>query len=426
MADIIGNRIKVLVKEHASGEYVEDVTPDLIQAQWTWKAHGGIESFEVVLARTSAGLSGFICPIVEIWCQDADNGWTMVCAGHALHLIPMIESGRLPTLTLVCAGFLQQLKWVYIDSTWDSTTLDAVVEDVIDNTVVGWTGVDVSRWTAKTTAGSGTTITNLEFDGVVYDLIASLAEEQGSVIWGVIPQLISGAWYSAKFYFVDTSATVNNHFFASDMSNIAYDYNIDRIKNSYRMRGDYQLDDGDTLDTTGDDSTSQTSYGKREEVIDNCYIDNPTDAETYLAAIENVLKNPGRSLGFTLSNKTVGDRLERNIAVGVSKVWDVFADANNQSWHCNSVTYVAKSDGRLDMYVNLGEKLGVRQIYPPGQAGAPGGQPSRNYTPYYGRGGYNPLNPNFNEVDWGRKGPGGRYYTKDYWSMVDAAKKGKK
>lgn len=415
MADRIHNRIKVLIREHASDEYVEDVTPDLIQASWTFKRHGGVEQISVCLARTTPGLSGFTCPIVEIWCQDADNSWIMVAAGHAIRLYPMRVAGKDPMLTIEAVGYLQQLRWCYIAAkTWEDTTLDAIVEDIIDNTVAGDT--DISRWTAKTTAGAGTTVTRFEFEGFAYDAIVHLAEAQGGVEWGVKPQLIAGTWYPAKFYFVDTTSDVNQHFFASDMSSIEYEYNIGRVRNNLIMRGDYQTDDGDVENSTDEDSTSQTDYGKRTEIINNPYIDNPTDAADYLGKIEAVLKDPGKSLGFTIHSKGVGDRLEVNTPVGVSHVWDIFSDANSQDWYFNAVTYVAKQDGWLDMYISLGEKLGVRQIYPPSQ---PAGSGIYNGMPTYGRGAWGSvpgLDPN-------RRTQRGWYRTKEDWKIIDEINK---
>jgi len=314
-------------------------------------------------------------------------------------------------LTIEAVGYLQQLKWCYLAAnTWDSTTLDAVVEDIIDNYVASDT--DLTRWTAKTTAGSGTTITEYSFEGYAYDAIMHLAEIEGAVEWGVKPELISGTWYRAKFYFVATSSTVNQNYFASDMSNIEYEYNIGRVRNNLIMRGDIQTDDGDVLDKSDEDSTSQTAYGKRTELINNPYIDNATDAADYLGKVETALKDPGRSLGFTIHSKGVGDRMEANTPVGVSHVWEIFGDANQQEWYFNSVTYVVKQDGWLDMYISLGEKSGIRQIYPPSQ---PAGSGIYNGMPTYGRGawGHVPgLDPN-------RRTQRGWYRTKEDWKIID-------
>lgn len=415
MADIAGNHLKVLLKEYASGNYIEDVSPDVVQVAWTFKMQGGIEAFEVVLARDSAGLSGLTHPIVEIWCQDADSSWVMVAAGQCLHENPLCAPGRVPTLTLICAGYLQQLHHAYFDHDYSSTTLDAVVEDIIDTQVAA--DVDITRWAAKTTAGSATVVNSFKFDGTAYGAIAHCAEMQGGVEWGVMPQLIGGTWYPAKFYFVASSATVNNHFFATDMWNIEYDYDYSRIRNDFVLRGDFQANDGDTLDTTESDSTSQTNYGKRTEIIDNAFIDDADDAGIYLEAVEAALKDPGRGLGFSVSGKGVSDRMERNAPMGVSHIWNLFTDADAQDWHCNSLVYVAKPDGSLDMYLNFGDKLGVRQIYQTPQRTG-GYMPGRNWLPVYGRGGYNPLNPNHHDVDWGRPvgtGRKQRFHTKEFW-----------
>lgn len=421
MADIIFNRIKVLLRELSSGEVVEDVTPDLVQANWTFKLSGGVESFTVALRRDAAGIGSLVCPSVEIWLQDSATAWTLVAAGYAQRLVPIVGRDRQPMLTIECVGHLQQLRWVYIENTWSSADVDTIVEDIIDNYVAGWPGVNVTRHTGKTTAGSGTTINEFEWAGTAYDAIIHLAEMQGGVEWGVAPFLITGTTYPAKFYFVDASETINNRVWKDEMFSVDYEYNITRVANHLVLRGDVQTDDGDALDTTEEDSTSQTSYGKRVEIIENTLISDPTDATTYLESIEGVLKDPGRSLAFRLKNKTVSDRYERNCPMGAVRTNDLFADAQ-RSWYINAITYVAQRDGLFDMEVNLGEKLGVRQIYPPAQSSGMGSQGGMKLLPFYGRGGYNALNPNYYKVDWSRTGPGGHYYTKEYWQDAEKNK----
>lgn len=421
MADIIFNRLKVLIKEHSSGEVVEDVTPDVVQANWTFKRAGGVESFSVALRRDSSGIGGLTCPIVEIWLQDTDNSWTLAAAGYAIRLYPLVGADRQPMLTIEGVGYLQQLRWVQFSQTWENTDIDDIVNDIIDNTVAGWTGVGITRHTGKTTAGSGTSHVRLEWNGTAYDVIMHLAEILGGVEWGVAPFLISGTWYPAKFYFVAASSTVNHYFWKHEMASVDYEFGLGRIANYLVLRGDAQQATGDALSTTEEDATSQTDYGKRAEIIENTLIDNATDAATYLQALEGVFKDPARGLAFRVKNRTVNDRLEANCPMGTVRTDDLFFDAQ-RSWYVNAVTYVAQRDGKLDMEINCGEKLGVRRIYPPAQHGGMGAQPGMKMLPFYGRGGYTPLNPNFHKIDWSRTGPGGWYYPKEYWKMQEKNK----
>ena len=416
------NRVKVLIKEYASGNVILDATPHLVQASWTFKRHGGIESFYVSLAMDDPGLQGLTAPIVELWMARIDSAgetpiadWDMVAAGPAVRMYPLYSPGQNPMLTIECVGYLQQLKWATFAATYDEDDIDTIIEDIIDTQIAS--DVDITRHTGKTTAGSGTQHYRFEWDGYAYDAIMHCAEILGNVEWGVMPFEISGTWYPAKFYFVASSSTVTQHYFASDMLNIDYEYNLERVRNNLVLRGDIQEDDGDVLDTTEEDATSQTTYGKRTEIIHNPFIDNATDAGTYLQALENVLKNPGRGLAFMTKNNDHSDRLELNVPMGAIRVWDLFTDVNSRDWYVNSITYTVQRDGSLDMDINAGDKLGVRQIYPPSQRGQSGAG-GMKLLPFYGRGGYNKaLNPNWHLIDWSRRGPGGWYYPKEWWKQ---------
>ncbi|OQA56548.1 MAG: hypothetical protein BWY42_00967 [Candidatus Omnitrophica bacterium ADurb.Bin277] len=343
---------------------------EIVSLDWQFKSYGGCGKFKCVLKRSFDDLSYITATNYkqiydfQIWIT-AGAGETSTCYydGYITSIRPSLTDAEQVIIDGV--GYSNRLKDLIVHDgsgapkEYTSTTISALVEDLITDFVLSETPITIGDIDTFTTA-----VTSIKFNDSVWDAIAKLAEITGAE-WGVDRNL--------EFYFraPSTSPTLR-WFIGKDIGEIEDELDYTGIVNEVHVEGG-DIDDGTgTGDTVPfryvkSDQASIDAYGLRQKRISNSSVISASIAEQLATSYMDKHKDFVRNMSLTLPfNKSLieetlpltrviidDDQLPIKRKYGTFKYGTSgYKYSGNTHHRIDSISYSLK-DASLDTYVEL-------------------------------------------------------------------------
>lgn len=265
--------------------------------------------------------------------------------------------------TIRAVGYVGQLGKLVVTRTYSGWAVEDIVRDVLDEYVVGISGVDVT-YDATDIEATGLIVKEIEFDDTVVNVMRKLADLVGKREWGVGPD--------AKFFFKERTNDLAFTLFAgSELEDYEPIDDWEAIVNRIYIRGGRKAD-GTIYRYTADNSESQTDFGfgVKARLFNNSSIQNDTDANRYAQAIMQDTSNLARrtrarlkaSRVFFHESTPIGFVQVPNVNVGLDRpIYGTFLYGTQRyggvdTYQLSNVRYALSAGGSgFDVQIDLGQ-----------------------------------------------------------------------
>ena len=237
---------------------------------------GGDGSFEMSIKREFLSSPLFEADDdIRLYVRRADeNDFQIWYRGLVQNYAPSLTDQQ--AWTIRGTGYLSQLERLLVTETYELMSVEAIVRDILDNYVVGQTGIDIT-YNDDDIEEAGLILEQINFDDSVINAFKKLADIVGKREWGVDS--------NAQFFFKERTNQIAFVLVAgADL--VGYDRldDFDGIINRIEVRGG-RLEDGTIYQLQVNNLVSQTQFGLRTKVFNNSSIKNESDANRYAQAV---------------------------------------------------------------------------------------------------------------------------------------------
>ena len=244
--------------------------------KWEYRRIGGCGTCRFTLSRPfdAKGDIDGIYDVQILISNRLTGAYDLWYRGFVQQLAPALEDPS-ESVDVVIAGYGAQLAFVRLSKTYNTQeTMEAIVTDIIQNFVAPNTKI---LYDAALIAATGVSLQageSLKFDTTVDVALKTVATIVGTREWGV--------GVDRKFFFKAQSSTIKHRFIPGhDVVRFEDLIDYSRIKNKLFLKGG----GSPAFTTTQEDTGSQTSWGKREEIITNSAITTNPTGTNYLNAL---------------------------------------------------------------------------------------------------------------------------------------------
>lgn len=299
-----------------NGVRKQDLTPFTDGLNYMWNAKGGCGRAKMIVHKPYRDFDIDSLDDIQIRLKDLVNGGSkLVYRGWIANTNPKLSTNE--SIILDVRGYFDLFKRRIVQDNTDPKTytgklISEIVEDILDTFITPTTSItkgtiDVSSFTADT----------LEFDGNAFDVMATLADIDGGIEYGVDENLV--------FFWRTQSTTVRKKFLVgSDISIFNRKISYDKIINRIYFEGGKV---GDAPYKEIEESTdSQFAYGLAEKKIVNSAITTSSVAGQYLGNLLD--QNSAPQSKMTLAIPETSFRFEDTLPMGKISIYDVEYDAD--------------------------------------------------------------------------------------------------
>lgn len=237
-------------------------------------------------------------------------------------------------------GYVMQLNRVRLDNiVYGSTDTGSIVADIIDTYVIPDT--DIQRTQALSLIeATAFTVDTITFNGTAMEAIRTLAELTGNAEWGVDAD--------REIFFKVRGETVTRAYSVNDFKSLSESEDFSNIKNQYKLFGS-----GDYVRERGD-ATSQTTYDKRNAILQQRAIGSDDVADQYIDGYLTETKDPLKTFVGSLGN--VRKQIEGTVPLGLLKIMNLEASFKSNTYQLERITYAMGAGDGMDVSM-IGGKL---------------------------------------------------------------------
>jgi len=321
---------------------------------WAYSRIGGCGEFRFGLPRRlfeEKSISGDF-NIRIYWKNPETNNLDLWYQGLVEDKIPSVL-GNNETIEISGHGYSSQLRRIYIDETFTSTELSAIVASIIGTNVSADTDI---VFDASLIATTGFTPDTLDFNDDAESAIQKCADIAGGIEWGVDRD--------RKFFFKANDTDVGFRFpFGRNITNFTEDVEFRSIVNRAVVQG--AQTGGTYYASTHNEDTSQLKYNLRTEVLQNSSIITDAVAAQYATAYFSEYATPQRRANADLINYEalleattpipLVDLVEKLITYGTRK-YGTFLYSGSVNRQINRVNYKLTNQNSLEISLDFGKK----------------------------------------------------------------------
>ena len=337
--------IKVLISDRDFNE-IEEVQHKIRNVRWDYNRIGGCGSFQFdipIRYCTETSLGGNFN--VKIYRRDpSDGSYDLWFQGRIENKIHNVR-GNDEIISIKGNGYQSQLADIYIDEDYSSKTIEYIVEDIIDNHIVGNTDI-----TKGTISATGFTVDSYSINTDALSAIQDLADIVGSREWGVDA--------NREFFFKARSTSTG---FRYPLGRKITDFSVDNsstdIVNRVIVQGD------GTFTRTVNDAKSQLKWGRRDKVYQNSAITTNTVADQLAAAVLADFDDVVQKVRLKLLDEV---RIEETIPIPLFEVitreitydeieYDKFLYAGQPAFQIERASYNYGDNGDLEINLQMGK-----------------------------------------------------------------------
>ncbi len=351
--------VKVVMSDR-SFNVLEILDREFIDLNWEWQRVGGCGSFSFQLPREYCNekfISGDFN--VKIYNRNpSTNDYDLWYQGIVETKAPNVR-GDQELIAVQGHGYQAQLSRIQLANvSYSSTEVSAIVTSllnnyVIDNTDIAFSGGDIIN--------TGVTLDSIVFNGSVQDAMQTLADIVGTREWGVDED--------RNFFFKQRSSTAGLYFALGDkVTAFTSDDSFKDIVNRVIVQGGDIAGTPFTPNPTGaayNDTSSQTKYGRRDQVYQNSSIITDDVAEQFADSILSEKADVIRRARCEIVNHetrledTVPIHLFELLARGIlynERYYGTFLYSGRINYQVNRVSYKLNSnDSTLTTNLDLGQ-----------------------------------------------------------------------
>lgn len=336
---------------------IEDIAESV---QFEYNRIGGCGSFDITLSKTFEGTPRFSADDdIRVYVKTTIGGdYTLYFRGYVESFAPRVNEKE--KWAIRGSGYIGQLARLVVTATYQNMSVEAIVQDILDNYAVGLAGVDVT-YDPDDIDTTGLVVESVAFDDTIMDAMQKLADLVGQREWGVDE--------NAQFFFKQRStATAVTLFLGNDITEYEVRDDYENIANRIEIRGGRQTD-GTIYSYTVNNTASQTAFGLRAKIYNNASIKNDTDANRYGQALLQESSNVSRRAKAVLTlrgtnyhaTKPLGVVQVPNLSAGFSRtvfgtgLYGVPKYGGLDTFQVSSITYkLEEASSGFDIEMDLG------------------------------------------------------------------------
>lgn len=334
---------------------LEVMDKEFMGLSWEYSRIGGCGSFSFDLPREFCNerfISGDFN--VRIYARnEVTKDYDLVYQGLVEDKNPNVK-GMEETIQVSGQGYQAQLSRMYIaDKTYTSTEVSLIVKDILDTYVCPYTDI---TYDAGDIVATGFTPSSIKFNTDAKSAMQTLADIVGTREWGVD--------HERKFYFKERSSTVGQRYaLGGFVSGFTSDDSFKDIINRVIIQGGNIGDPPVPYTNTYNNTTSQTKYGRRDQVVSNSSVTEDDVAEQLADSIltekGDVVRRARLQLVDydTLIEATIPIPLVSIISRGVfygEKNYGTFLYAGQIAYQVNKIKYKINDVGILTTDIDMG------------------------------------------------------------------------
>lgn len=338
---------------------LEILDNEVLNLSWEYNRIGGCGGFRFELPRPFCNerfISGDFN--VRIYVRnDTTKAYDLWFQGIVEDKAPNVR-GTSETISVQGHGYQAQLSRIYVNQTYNSTEVSAIITSILDtyitpNTDITYSGGDITA--------TGFTPDSIQFNTDALSAIQTLADLVGTREWGVDE--------NRSFYFKQRSSTIGLLFpFGGNVTTFTDDDSFKDIVNRVVVQGGDVSGSPFAPSPTGsayNDVPSQTKYGRRDQVFQNSAIVTDAVAQQFAQSILTEKKDVIRRAKAELVDYE--QRIEDTIPIPLfaivargtlynEKFYGTFLYSGQITYQVNRINYSLQSaDSSLRTSLDLGQ-----------------------------------------------------------------------
>ncbi len=324
---------------------------EAIGLRWDYNRIGGCGAFSFTLPRRfndQGNLGGDFD--VRIYKRTGSGTHALWFSGFIEDRSPLFSEPE--NISISGYGYIAQLNRVIVDKTYTSNEISIIVKDILDTFVTPNTDI---TYDAGDIVATSFTADSLVFKTTAMNAMKTLAELAGTREWGV------GS--DRKFFFKTRSTSVG--FYKHRGKDVRQFSNIDSFRDIVNK---LYIEGGDVAGTkftrTVEDTSSQTKFGLREQIIQNSAIITNDVADQYGGAILVEKADLSRRGKIIIVNDK--ERTEDTVPLGLfvfkeegvrygEELYGTFLYSGDVEYQINKISYKIEQDATITKTLSLGQ-----------------------------------------------------------------------
>jgi len=314
------------------------LTPFVSNVIWEWNRKGGCGACAITLKKGYRDIIFDARDDIQIRIKSGSTT-KLFYRGFIANITPALKTDQ--QISLQVRGYFDLLKKIIVQDTGDiktysSTEISLIVDDIIDNFVIGNTPI-----TKGTIDVEGFVADELQFLNTVENALSTLADLSEGVEYGVDENLV--------FFWRNEDKTIKNKFFVGDNvevleRTVKWDDLVNRV---YLVGGTVG---GSKYKRTGENTDSQALYYLAESIINNGSIITDTVADQYIGSKLRTNSSPIFKIRAKIKN--TAKRIEDTVPIGLVSFYDAQYDKLSAGDLVGDIVGLAV-DGGSDITIGL-------------------------------------------------------------------------